>query len=222
MTPVVEAQELRKLFAAGEPVVAVSGVSVSVDVGEMVALMGPSGSGKTTLLSLLGLLDRPTAGEVLFEGSPTNHLPDQDRTRLRGARIGFVFQSFYLVNYLTAVENIESALRFKGLSPRERRDRSMEALDDVGLTHRALHRPAELSGGEQQRIAIARALVPGPALVLADEPTGNLDLAASEGILDLLAGFAVAGAVVTATHDPFVADRCTRTLNLQDGSLCPD
>ncbi len=193
-----------------------------VDAGEYVAVMGPSGSGKSTLLHVLGLLDRPTAGEYLFEGRAVAALPDRDLAALRNRAIGFVFQRFHLLRDETAERNVALPLLYAGVRRPERRRRALGALEAVGLAGRAGHRPGELSGGEQQRVALARALVKRPRVLLADEPTGNLDSAAGARVLELVEAAVAAGAaVVLITHDPRVAARAPRRLGLVDGCLGP-
>jgi putative ABC transport system ATP-binding protein len=209
---------LSKFFQRGPTTVrALDGVDLEVTPGEFVALEGPSGSGKTTLLQLLGALDRPSAGQVVFDGRDLATLGDGDLAELRLRSFGFVFQQFNLIPTLTAVENVEAKLAPVG----GERARALELLDEVGLSHRADHLPAHLSGGEQQRVAIARALSVEPRVVLADEPTGNLDTATGGEIVDLLAGLAAehGSTVIVATHDPALAARAPRRVRLRDGRL---
>ncbi len=202
------------------PVQAVAGISFGIEAGEHVAVTGPSGSGKTTLLQLLGALDRPTSGEVSVGGDTLSGLDDRALTALRLRRIGFVFQQFNLVPTLTARANVEAALDPLGLGRRERRDRALARLDDVGLAGRADHLPTQLSGGEQQRVAIARALSTEPDVVLADEPTGNLDRAAAEVVADLLDS--LERTVIVVTHDAELAARAPRVIRLRDGEVVAD
>ena len=200
--------------------VALDGISLDIRRGEKLAIMGPSGSGKTTLLSILGCLDRPSRGEYLFEGRSVGGLADDELSRLRNRAIGFVFQSFHLIPQLTVAENVETPLLYEGAPPAEWRGRAMAALDRVGLADRADHRPGELSGGEAQRAAIARALVTAPRLLLADEPTGNLDTRTGEeiaGLLDELHGRG--GTVVLVTHNEALARRAERVVRLRDGRI---
>jgi putative ABC transport system ATP-binding protein len=202
------------------PVTALVDADLAVDAGQMVALQGPSGSGKSTLLGLLGLLDVPTSGTVRLKEKDTSQLGERARSRLRASAFGFVFQQFNLIPHLNAVENVATALLYRSLSANTRRQRAVEVLDQVGLGHRFTHRPGELSGGEQQRVALARAVVARPDVVLADEPTGNLDSDSANGVLQLLRAFVADGvAVVVATHDPEVASRADRRYRMRDGRL---
>jgi putative ABC transport system ATP-binding protein len=200
--------------------VALAGVSLEVREGEKLAIMGPSGSGKTTLLSILGCLDRPTRGEHLFDGRRVAALSDDELSRLRNRSIGFVFQAFHLIPQLTVAENVETPLLYEGAPPFEWRPRALAALERVGLAARADHRPTELSGGEAQRAAIARALVTEPRLLLADEPTGNLDSATGEEIARLLDELHARGrTVVIVTHNEALARRAQRVVRLRDGRV---
>ncbi|MPZ19001.1 MAG: ATP-binding cassette domain-containing protein [Luteitalea sp.] len=204
------------------PVTALADVALGINEGEYVAIVGPSGCGKSTLLHLLGCVDTPTSGEVLFEGREVGALSDLERSRIRLQRLGFVFQRFFLLLMLTAWENVELPQAEAGASKAARRRRTAELLDYVGLTHRAGHRPSQLSGGEMQRVAIARALANQPRLLLADEPTGELDQATGEQIVALLDRVNADGtAVVVVTHDPAVAARASRVLRMRDGHLIP-
>ena len=212
-------------FGQGDSAVrAVDGVSLSIGSGEFVALVGRSGSGKTTLLNLLAGLDRPSDGKVWFEGREISQLPDKELVKLRRERLGFVFQSFGLIPLLSAFENVELPLHISGASWRERRRKANEALDMVGLTGRVGHRPYELSGGEQQRVAIARSLVAGPAVLFADEPTGELDSVTAQTIGGIMReiGASRGVTVVTATHDLMLADMADRRLQMADGRIIPD
>ena len=205
------------------PVHALRDVTLSIGAGEYVAVMGPSGSGKSTLLSLLGGLDRPTAGSYRFEGREVASLPDDDLSRLRRERIGFVFQSFHLVPRMTALENVALPLVLAGMAPRERLARAGEALAAVGLSARSDHRPDQLSGGEKQRVCLARAVVTRPVLVLADEPTGNLDSASGGEIVSLLEGLHANGlTLLLVTHDPGIGARAPRKVRLADGRVVGD
>ena len=212
-------------FGQGDSAVrAVNSVSLSIGSGEFVALVGRSGSGKTTLLNLLAGLDRPSEGKVWFEGREISQLPDKELVKLRRERLGFVFQSFGLIPLLSAFENVELPLHISGVSWRERRRKANEALDMVGLTGRVRHRPYELSGGEQQRVAIARALVAGPAVLFADEPTGELDSVTAQTIGGIMRdiGASRGVTVVTATHDLMLGDMADRRLQMADGRILPD
>ena len=209
-------------FGDGESAVtAVNDVTVSISPGEFVALVGRSGSGKTTLLNLLAGLDRPSSGQVWFEGRELSSLPERELVGLRRQRIGFVFQSFGLIPLLSAFENVELPLHIGGMSWRERRRRANESLDLVGLLGRSGHRPYELSGGEQQRVAIARALVAGPSVLFADEPTGELDSVTAESIGGIMRdiGASRGVTVVTATHDLMLAGMADRRLQMADGQV---
>ena len=211
-----------KFFQRGPTTVrALDGVDLEIEAGEFVTLEGPSGSGKTTLLQLLGALDRPSAGRVLFEDNDLAALPDRELAGLRLRSFGFVFQQFNLIPTLTAVENVEAKLAPTGVRNPDLRNRALALLEEVGLAERAIHLPAHMSGGEQQRVAIARALVNEPRVVLADEPTGNLDSTTGGEIIDLLANMAaVHGAtVIVATHDIDLAGRAPRRISMRDGRL---
>jgi putative ABC transport system ATP-binding protein len=213
-----ELSGVAKFFQRGPSTVrALDGVDLAIDAGEFLALEGPSGSGKTTLLQLLGALDRPSAGTVLFEGRDLAELPDNQLAALRLRSFGFVFQQFNLIPTLTAVENVEVKLAPVGGT----REKALQMLGEVGLAERADHLPAHLSGGEQQRVAIARALSVDPRVVLADEPTGNLDSATGGEIIDLLAGLAAehGSTVIVATHDAGLAARAPRRLAMRDGKF---
>jgi putative ABC transport system ATP-binding protein len=205
---------------AGSAVHALRGVDLTVRAGDWVAIMGPSGCGKSTLLNLIAGLDRPTTGSVQLLGHAMDGMPEKERALLRLRHIGFVFQRFHLLSVLTATENVELPMAEAGIGRRERRSRAAELLSFVGLEHRLRHRPPQLSGGEQQRVAIARALANRPELLLADEPTGELDQATGEEILDLLTRLNGSGTtLVTVTHDSAVAARAARTIRLRDGRV---
>lgn len=222
MTTLVEAHEVVRTFRRGpSSVEALRGVSLSVAPGELVALVGRSGSGKTTLLNLLGGLDRPDAGQVVVDGADLGTMDDAGRLRLRRERIGFVFQSFGLLPYLSARENIGVPLRMLATPAREREHRVTELLDVVGLAGHAEQRPAELSGGQQQRVAIARALATRPGLLLADEPTGQLDSETGQTVIGLLRDLVheAGSAAVVATHDPTLVSYADRVLHLLDGRI---
>jgi putative ABC transport system ATP-binding protein len=222
VTPaIVEARRVSRVFPmAAAPVTALNDVSLRVDRGEYIGVVGPSGCGKSTLLHVLGCVDVATSGQVLFQDREVGSLTDAERSRLRLREIGFVFQRFFLLPMLTAWENVELPQAEAGASRGERRTRTAELLEYVGLAQRAGHRPSELSGGEMQRVAIARALANRPGLLLADEPTGELDQATGEQIVQLLDRLHADGtAVVVVTHDPAVAARAHRLLRMRDGRI---
>lgn len=221
MSPVVEARDVTRAFSmpAG-PVVAVRNATVKVYPGDHIAICGPSGCGKSTLLHLLGCVDAPSQGTLLFEGRDVATLRDRERSQLRLQRIGFIFQRFFLLPMLTAAENVELPLSEAGALRLERETRTKELLDYVGLSARADHRPSQLSGGEMQRVAIARALANRPRLLLADEPTGELDQSTGAHIAELLDRVNADGtALVIVTHDPVLARRSKRTLLMRDGTI---
>ena len=217
-------RSVTKVYRMGDvDVRALNGVDLEIARGDYVGVMGPSGSGKTTLMEILGCLSRPTAGTLEFDGRQVDQLDDIGLATLRGERIGFVFQTFNLLPRLTAVENIELPMLYRRVPRRQRRERALELLARVGLTGRAAHRPAELSGGERQRIAIARALINRPSVVLADEPTGNLDTATGNAIMDLIEQLHQDGqTVVLVTHDPRITARVSRAVYLRDGVVETD
>lgn len=229
--PVVEAIDLRREYSRGRrrrfgsgpdtttQVTALDGVSTQVDEGEFVGIAGPSGSGKSTLLHLLAALDTPSSGRVEIDGIDTAGLSERARSRLRRERIGIVFQRFHLLPALTAQQNVALPLLERGIGKTERRDRAATLLETVGLGDRLDHRPAELSGGEQQRVAVARALTGEPSLLVADEPTGELDSVSGATVLDLLEEVAETRAVVVASHDQAVLDRADRVVHLRDGKV---
>jgi putative ABC transport system ATP-binding protein len=199
---------------------ALADINLQIAEGEYVSIAGPSGSGKTTLLSILGLVDTPTGGEYTLAGDPVAHLSLADRARVRNRQIGFIFQAFNLIGDLTVQENIELPLTYRGMSVGERKERVQSALERVGMTHRARHYPAQLSGGQQQRVAVARAVAGDPAILLADEPTGNLDSRNSEGVMELLRELHQGGATICmVTHDARYARHAGRVVELLDGRV---
>ncbi len=221
----VEARNLHKIYRGDSlEVRAVDGLDMSIEEGEFLSIVGPSGSGKTTLLHLLGLLDQPTEGQVHIRGIDTSRLPGSELTRIRRDNVGFIFQEFNLLPVLSALENVELPLRYRDMKPAERHRRAAEALDTVGLAPRAGNRPSQLSGGEQQRVAIARALVTKPALVLADEPTGELDSENTCRIVELMRRLneELQQTFAIVTHDLFVADYTNRKITLRDGKILTD
>lgn len=221
---VIEASELTKTYQLGSiEVKALCGVSFKIRRGEVLSIMGPSGSGKSTLMNLLGCLDRPTSGEYLLDGELVSDLNDDQLAAIRNRKVGFVFQNFNLLSRATALSNVELPLRYAGVN-HERGERALQALISVGLEDRIHHRPPELSGGQQQRVAIARALVNDPAILLADEPTGNLDSKSGKEIMNLLLRLnrERGTTLIIVTHDPTVAQQTQRVLHLQDGLLEKD
>jgi putative ABC transport system ATP-binding protein len=217
-------EDVGRVFHRGSVTVpALRSVTLSIGDGEFVAIVGPSGSGKTTLLSILGCLDRPTSGRYLLRGESMSEMDDPTLSRIRNRHVGFVFQAFHLIPHLSILENVETPLLYADCPRPEARARALESLRRVGLEARSEHRPGELSGGEAQRAAVARALVTSPSLILADEPTGNLDSATGEQIVGLLVSLhALGSTVVLVTHNPALADLAARRIELRDGTLHRD
>ena len=225
MATVLEGRGLWKIYQSGSnKIEALREISLTIEAGEMVAIMGPSGCGKTTLLNCLSGLDELTAGEVFVEGISLTASDEKHRTNVRGRNLGFIFQSFNLIPVLTAVENVEMPLLLQGIPAKEARQRSLDALDLVGLKNWSTHRPMELSGGQRQRVTIARAFVHKPAVILGDEPTGNLDSRTSKEVMDLLFELnAERGTtLLVVTHDSEIAARCSRILHMEDGLIVRD
>jgi putative ABC transport system ATP-binding protein len=220
----IKLEDIRRYYTVGTEVVhALNGVSFEVTKGEWVAIIGQSGSGKSTLMNVLGCLDTPTAGRYWLNGKDVSHMSDNELADIRNREIGFIFQTFQLLPRETALGNVELPLIYRGLRAKERRDRARAALDQVGLSHRVTHRPNELSGGQRQRVAIARALVTDPSLLLADEPTGNLDSATGQEIIGLFAELHRAGhTICLVTHEPTLAARCPRAIRISDGLIVMD
>jgi putative ABC transport system ATP-binding protein len=215
---------LNKVYSTGEVrTTALNGIDLDIDAGEYVAITGPSGCGKSTLLSLLGLLDIPDSGDYWFEGQNVAGWSEAKLNKLRRGRVGFIFQSFNLIEELSVYENVELALEYGDVSKRERKNRVTAMLEKLGISHRAKHRPSQLSGGQQQRVAIARALVAGPAILLADEPTGNLDSTHGDEVMRLLRTINAEGTtIVMVTHSPAHAAQASRTLHMLDGRIMID
>ena len=221
--PVLELQDVTKVYPGAPPVTALAGVSFAVAPGELVAVVGPSGSGKTTLLHLMGTLDRPTSGVVEVTGLNVARLSDRQLAGLRATTIGFVFQQFFLAEHRTVLDNVADGLLYAGVSMADRREYAFQALRLVGLDARPYARPTQLSGGQRQRVAIARALAGRPAIVLADEPTGNLDQATGQGLIALLEQLNAAGTtIVVITHDQSIAARMPRKIEMLDGLIVAD
>jgi putative ABC transport system ATP-binding protein len=221
MSNVIEIHNITKVYTMGEVEVrALAGVTFTIKRGEVVSIMGPSGSGKSTLMNTLGCLDRPTSGEYFLDGELVSSLTDDQLAAIRNSKVGFVFQSFNLLTRISALANVELPLRYSGVMER-RRERARQALEAVGLGDRMTHRPTELSGGQQQRVAIARAIVNNPAIIMADEPTGNLDSKVGQEIMDVLLSLnkQYGTTLIIVTHDPTIAAQTQRVIRLQDGLL---
>jgi putative ABC transport system ATP-binding protein len=221
---VIRLSHIDRIFKVGEEeVYALKDVSLELSSGDYISVMGPSGSGKSTLLNILGLLDRPTTGAYEFEKDRITSLSDEDQALVRRNKIGFVFQFFHLIPRLTAAENVELPLILAGMDPRERKPRVTEALDVLGLKDRAKHRPDQLSGGQRQRVAIARATIMRPSLILADEPTGNLDRHSGSDVIEILENLNRSGiTLIIVTHDPALGERARRSIVMTDGSILSD
>jgi putative ABC transport system ATP-binding protein len=219
--PLIRLEEVAKVFSTEEVETrALSGVSLDIRKGEYVSISGPSGCGKSTLLSILGLLDSPAEGDYILDGRPVTGLTRAERATVRNREIGFIFQSFNLIGDMTVAENVELPLAYRGMGAAERKERAQEALRRVDMAHRANHHPSQLSGGQQQRAAVARAIAGRPAILLADEPTGNLDSANAGGVMELLAELHGGGATICmVTHDPRFARQATRAFHMLDGRI---
>ncbi|SMB78386.1 ABC transporter ATP-binding protein [Deinococcus hopiensis] len=222
--PVVEIRDVRRVYEQGDVVFeALKGVNVQINQGEMVALMGPSGSGKTTLMQIIGLLDRPSHGTYLLGGQDVTALSENERAEARNIEIGFVFQAFHLLPRLNLLENVEVPLTYAGVLPRERRERALGMLERVGLAEKAGNLPSQISGGQKQRVAVARALAGSPRLLLADEPTGNLDTRTSEEVMALFGELHAEGTtVVLVTHEPEIGAYAERVVRVRDGLIESD
>jgi putative ABC transport system ATP-binding protein len=219
--PIIRLEEVTKVFSTDEVETrALSGISFEINKGEYVSIAGPSGCGKSTLLSIIGLLDSPAEGDYILDGRPVTSLSRAERALVRNREIGFIFQSFNLIGDMTVAQNVELPLAYRGLKSEERKERVSEALRKVEMTHRANHHPAQLSGGQQQRAAVARAIAGRPSILLADEPTGNLDSKNGDSVMELLAELHDGGATICmVTHDPRFARKATRTFHMLDGRI---
>ncbi len=224
MTAVIELKDIMKTYRMGDSVVhALDHVFVQIDFGEFTSIMGPSGSGKSTMMNILGCLDRPTSGEYFLDGKEIAGYDDDELARTRNAKIGFVFQNFNLLPKLTAQANVALPLIYAGVDEEERMERAKKALETVGLGQRIEHKPTEMSGGQRQRVAIARALINNPAIIMADEPTGNLDTKSSYEIMDIFKAMNDSGkTVVMVTHEPDIAEQTKRILTMRDGKIVSD
>ena len=222
-TPLLRLDEVSRIYGEEVKVHALDGVSLDIEVGEFVSIVGPSGSGKSTMLGLLGLLDLPSLGTLSVDGTSVADLSDHDRSTLRGEVVGFIFQQFHLIPHLDARRNVETALLYRQMSSRERKRRAMDALEVVGLAPRHEHRPVQMSGGEQQRCAIARAIVTEPKLLLADEPTGALDSTNAANVMEIFRDLNNGSrAIAIVTHDPAVAASADRRISMKDGKIVAD
>ena len=219
--PLIHLDDVTKIFYTDEiETHALSGITLDIQPGEYISIAGPSGCGKSTLLSILGLLDTPSEGAYVLNGRPVEKLKHSERARIRNREIGFIFQSFNLIGDLTVFENVELPLTYRGMGTKERKARVHEALERVGMAHRAKHLPSQLSGGQQQRVAVARALGGNPLILLADEPTGNLDSKNGEAVMELMTDLHMQGATICmVTHDPRYAQLASRTVHLFDGRI---
>ncbi|MDD3428771.1 MAG: ABC transporter ATP-binding protein [Oscillospiraceae bacterium] len=224
MHPIIEIKDMYKIYNPGENEVrALNGVSLTVNQGEFVAIIGHSGSGKSTFMNMLGCLDVPTEGTYLLNGQDVSDMTDDEQSEIRNREIGFIFQSFNLIQSLTALENVELPLIYRGLGATQRREMALAALERVGIAHRKGHKPSELSGGQQQRVAVARALAAAPPVILADEPTGNLDTKSTKDVLAIIKELHQAGnTVVLITHDDDVARQAQRIVRITDGRIESD
>ena len=220
----IELRDINRIFRVGdEKVHALQDIRLTFEPGEYVSIMGPSGSGKSTLLNILGLLDKPTSGSYLLDGIDITSMSDNQQADVRRNKIGFVFQSFHLISRLTAAENIALPLTLAGMPPKQRDSRVRDVLESVGLTERAEHRPDQLSGGQRQRVAIARATIMRPTILLADEPTGNLDQSSGESVIEVLEGLNREGIILlVVTHDPDIGGRARRRIRMVDGRIVDD
>ncbi len=224
MPALVEIRDICKVYNPGENEVrALDHVSLNIDKGEFVAIIGQSGSGKSTLMNMLGCLDTPTRGKYYLHGIDVSHMSDDEQSDVRNREIGFIFQGFNLIQSLTALENVELPLMYRGVNKRKRRELSIAALEHVGLGKRMTHKPSELSGGQQQRVAIARAIAQAPPILLADEPTGNLDSGSSKEIISIIKRLYAEGrTVILITHDPGIAKQAKRIITISDGKIAKD
>ena len=222
--PLIHLDDVKKVFYTDEVEThALSGIHLDIKKGEYISIAGPSGCGKSTLLSILGLLDSPSDGRYLLDGKLVSDLPLSERARIRNRQVGFIFQSFNLIGDLTVIENVELPLTYRGMKSAERKKRANDALERVGMAHRAKHLPSQLSGGQQQRVAVARAVAGEPLILLADEPTGNLDSTNGEAVMELLRELHQAGATICmVTHDPRYAKHADRQIHLFDGRVVDD